>query len=108
MEKVFLEDTETKWTMTQKSPPWVNTYKEEASLISLLQSIFIDENNSTLPLVTTHAAVECGLLAQKYPRTEWISVGATVHNMHTVEEHIKTKDFEEFVERMGEFLSKID
>lgn len=107
MEKIFLEDNKTQWTMTQKSPPWVNT-TQEISLSSLLESTFIDEDNNALPCVTTHAAVECGLLAQKYPQTEWISIGATVHNMHTVEEYIEIRDFEEFVERVKNLLSKIE
>jgi dipeptidase D len=54
--------------------------------------------------VTTHATVEVGTLAKKYPDTEWISIGATCHDMHTTREHIHLADLEEFCERMERII----
>ena len=53
-----------------------------------------------VPTVITHATVEVGILADKYPGTQWLSMGATCHNMHTTREHIALADLEEFCERL--------
>ncbi len=53
-----------------------------------------------VPTVVTHATVEVGILADKYPGTQWLSMGATCHNMHTTREHIYLADLEEFCERL--------
>ena len=50
--------------------------------------------------MTTHATVEVGTLAEKYSNTEWVSIGATCHDMHTTNEHIYLADLEEFCERL--------
>ncbi len=91
------------WTMSHESPPWNNN--AHSLLLDQIQKAFLNEENESIPLLTTHAAVECGLLAKKYPQTEWISVGATISDMHTTRESIKIKDFEEFIERMELFIS---
>jgi dipeptidase D len=96
------ELTETVWTISHESPPWNNN--TQSQFLSDVQASFVDKTNIPLPLQTTHAAVECGLLAKKYPQTEWISVGATISDMHTTKESIKTKDLEEFVERMENMI----
>jgi dipeptidase D len=90
--------SETEWTMSHESPPWNNDTTSQ--FLNNIQTSFVDRDGTPLPLKTTHAAVECGILSKKYPQTEWISVGATISDMHTTRESILVKDFEEFVERM--------
>jgi dipeptidase D len=57
-----------------------------------------------IPTVVTHATVEVGILADKYPGTQWVSIGATCHNMHTTREHIVLSDLEEFCERLEKII----
>lgn len=57
-----------------------------------------------IPTVITHATVEVGILADKYPGTQWVSIGATCHNMHTTREHIALADLEEFCERLERII----
>lgn len=57
-----------------------------------------------VPTVVTHATVEVGILADKYPGTQWLSMGATCHNMHTTREHIYLADLEEFCERLERII----
>lgn len=47
-----------------------------------------------------HATMEAGTLAEKSPTTEWVSIGATCHDMHTTREHIYKADLKEFCERL--------
>jgi len=97
--------SETVWTMSHESPPWNNDTTSQ--LLKNIQASFVDGANTSLPLKTTHAAVECGILSKKYPQTEWISVGATISDMHTTRESMLVKDFEEFVERMESLITRI-
>jgi len=99
---LITELAETVWTMSHESPPWNNNSHSE--LLSHIQESFLDEENSFLPLISTHAAVECGILSQKYPQTEWISIGVTISDMHTTRESIKEEDFKIFIERMEKFI----
>ncbi len=95
---------ETTWTLSHESPPWICA--SETPLLSKIQEIFF-RDNEPIPALTTHAAVEAGLLSKKYPQTQWLSVGATIHDMHTTKESITTKDLEAFTERMEKFISII-
>lgn len=95
---------ETTWTLSHESPPWICA--SETPLLSKIQEIFC-RDNEPIPTLTTHAAVEAGLLSKKYPQTQWLSVGATIHDMHTTKESITTKDLEAFTERMEKFISII-
>jgi di/tripeptidase len=96
---------ETEWTMSQDTPVWLSD--ATSPFVVNIQEVFRDADDEPLPAVTTHAAVEVGMLAQKYPQTQWVSVGATVHNMHTTEEYIEIKDFEKFVERMETLIATL-
>lgn len=93
----------TNWTMNHESPPWSNTIQSD--LLVRIQESFLDEENHPIPLLMTHAAVEAGLLSKKYPQTEWVSVGATIADMHTTRESIQENDFKEFTERVTRFFS---
>lgn len=93
---------ETVWTMSHESPPWNNDSQSEFT--NNIQSSFVYEEGTPLPLRTIHATVEAGVLSKKYPQTEWVSVGVTISDMHTTRESVKTKDFEEFVERMEHII----
>lgn len=51
-----------------------------------------------------HATMEAGTLAEKYPNTEWVSIGASCHDMHTTREHIYLSDLEEFCGRLEKII----
>lgn len=92
--------------MDHESPPW-NTIHTASPLIKTVQEFFQDEEGIPIPCITTHAAVECGILAKKYPQTEWVSVGASISDMHTTRESIKIHDFREFTERMEALITHL-
>jgi len=96
---------ETEWTMSQDTPVWLSD--TASPFVTTIQEVFRDTDDEPLPTITIHATVEAGMLAQKYPQTQWVSVGATIHHMHTTDEYIETKDFEKFVERMEALITTI-
>lgn len=103
MEKEILWDVNTLWQATHRSPPW--TQDVSCELVKKINTVFVNTEMWPLPTKIAHATVECGLLAQKYPEITWISVWATVHNMHTIKEYIEVKDFAEFVEKLERYIS---
>jgi len=96
---------ETEWTMSQDTPVWLSD--TASPFVTTIQEVFRDIDDEPLPAITIHATVEAGMLAQKYPQTQWVSIGATIHHMHTTEEYIETKDFEKFVERMEALIATL-
>lgn len=96
--------SDTTWTLSHESPPWCSHLT--SSLLRDIQETFVDEEEIPLPLITTHATVEAGLLSKKYPQTEWVSVGATISDMHTTRESLRIKDFEEFVEKLERLITR--
>ncbi len=106
-----MENFAHKWTkkishkLSQEIPVWEN---KNTSYIAdkILQKISQKESN-ILPAITTHATVEVWPLSSKYPKTEWVSIGATCHNMHTPEEHIYLEDFKIFYERLGYIIDTL-
>lgn len=91
-----------RWTLSHGSPVWISD--PESPVVRSVQSLWVDEDGVSLPAVTTHATMEAGILAQKFPETTWVSLGATIHGMHTIDEHIFIRDFEVFAHRMRSLI----
>lgn len=62
-------------------------------------------NDKSIPAITMHATMEAGTLAQKFPNTQWVSIGASCHDMHTTGEHIYRADLEEFCGRLERIIT---
>ena len=84
--------------LDHETPVWYAD--SDNDFIQNIANIVSGKKGTKIPTVATHATVEVGILADKYPGTQWISMGATCHNMHTSREHIYLADLEEFCERL--------
>ncbi len=91
--------------LSHESPVWLAD--ADSPFVRKIQESMESVNGKKIPAVTTHATVEVGTLAEKYPDTEWISIGATCHDMHTTREHIHLADLEEFCQRMERIIMKV-
>lgn len=94
-----LEKYEINWEIGNEIAAWANNPESEF-VQSILTSVREQSKKYDLPAVVMHATMEAGILAEKYPDTEWVSMGATVYNMHSIHEHIYKKDLEEFCHRL--------
>lgn len=54
-----------------------------------------------------HAGLECGLIKEKYPDMEMISIGPTIRDAHSPSERLSVKDTQEFWEYLKEILTQI-
>lgn len=86
------------WELNHESPVWLSD--ADSPFVRKIWESIESVHGKKIPAMTTHATVEVGTLAEKYPNTEWVSIGATCHDMHTTNEHIYLADLEEFCERL--------
>lgn len=91
-EKIFSSLSVLQWQESCSTRAWVSTLSDFTSKI---QTHFWD-----IPPIITHATMEAGVLSDKYPDIEWVSVGPTVANMHTVDESFLVSDFDSFAQSM--------
>ena len=54
-------------------------------------------------LETIHAGLECGLLGEKMPGSEFISIGPDIHDIHTPKERADIAS----VERTWQFIKRL-
>ncbi len=67
-------------------PSW--EYRESSPLRDLMTEVFVDMYGR-LPVVTAiHAGLECGLLGQKLPGADMVSIGPDIENVHTPDERM--------------------
>ena len=67
-------------------PSW--EYRESSPLRDLMTEVFV-EMYGRLPVVTAiHAGLECGLLGQKLPGADMVSIGPDIENVHTPDERM--------------------
>lgn len=93
------------YELDHETPVW---YADaENDFIHHITHAISNKKGSKIPTVATHATVEVGILADKYPGTQWVSIGATCHNMHTTREHIYLRDLEEFCERLERIIANV-
>ncbi len=101
-QKILSQFDEVSWELSHESPVYLAD--TDSPFVEKILTAIESVNGKKIPAVTTHATVEVGTLAKKYPDTEWISIGATCHDMHTTREHIHLADLEEFCERMERII----
>jgi len=51
-----------------------------------------------------HAGLECGLIGEKFPGMDMISLGPTIQHPHSPEERVEIKSVEEFWKLLAESL----
>ena len=85
-----------------ETPVWFA--EQENDFIRQIDDTIAGKKWPKIPTVVTHATVEVGILADTYPGTQWVSIGATCHNMHTTREHIYLRDLEEFCGRLERII----
>ena len=79
-------------------PAW--EYKEESVLRDTMVRVFTQMYDKAPEVVAIHAGLECGLLGEKLPGLDAVSIGPEMHDIHTSRERLgiaSTKRTWEFV-----------
>ncbi|MDO5845994.1 MAG: M20/M25/M40 family metallo-hydrolase, partial [Methanocorpusculum sp.] len=69
-----------------KFPGWL--LPKDAPLISTASSVYEKMFGRRPEIITTHGGVECGMIQEKYPDMQIISLGPTITGCHTPEEQL--------------------
>jgi len=82
-------------------PAW--EYKKESQLRDTMVKIYTDMFGKEPEVVAIHAGLECGLLSEKLPGLDCVSIGPQMHDIHTSREKLGIAS----TERTWKFLLEI-
>ncbi|TLD81422.1 M20/M25/M40 family metallo-hydrolase [Helicobacter sp. MIT 11-5569] len=84
--------------------PWE---KEENILVQKVWEIYQTQRKNPC-LKEIHAGLECGILKQKYPKINFVSIGPTILNPHSTQERLEMESFVQFDRILKEILKRFD
>jgi dipeptidase D len=74
------------YTQVGEYPAW--EYKEDSLLRDTMVKVYTEMYNKTPEVVAIHAGLECGLLGEKLPGLDAVSIGPEMHDIHTSREKL--------------------
>ena len=78
-----------KTSRTSEYPAWY--YQADSKIRDLCVSVYKDVSGSDAHIRAIHAGLECGILKEKLPKTDMISFGPNLYNVHTPDEHLSIR-----------------
>ena len=82
-------------------PAW--EYKADSKLRDTMVKLYVEMFDKEPEVVAIHAGLECGLLGEKLPGLDCVSIGPQMHDIHTSREKLEIAS----VERTWNFLLEI-
>ena len=82
-------------------PAW--EYKKESSLRDTMVRVYRQMYGKDPEIMAIHAGLECGLLSEKIPGLDCISLGPEMHDIHTSREKLGIAS----TERIWQFLLQV-
>ena len=74
------------YSQTGEYPAW--EYKEDSLLRDTMVKVYADLYGKQAEVVAIHAGLECGLLGEKLPGLDAVSIGPEMHDIHTSRERL--------------------
>jgi len=82
-------------------PAW--EYKSDSKLRDTMVEIYTEMFGKEPKVVAIHAGLECGLLSEKLPGLDCVSIGPQMHDIHTSREKLEIAS----TERTWKFLLEV-
>jgi dipeptidase D len=76
----------------QRSPAWA--FNPQSELLKTAVKIFETQNNQKPTVTALHAGLECGILAEKLPNLDIISLGPDTFDLHTPDERLSVSSLQ--------------
>ena len=86
-------------------PEW--SYKADSKLREICQNVYNNKYNKEAKVVAIHAGLECGLLLEKMPHVDAISLGPDMFDVHTPGEHLDIDSTQRTYEYLLDILKNI-
>jgi dipeptidase D len=87
-------------------PEW--EYNPNSNLRKLFQKVYKDMYNKEAEIVAIHAGLECGILTQKLPGLDSISMGPNIFDVHSPKEHFSISSTKNVWEYLLEVLKQMN
>lgn len=95
------EEFHTDYSQCGEYPAW--EYKADSSLRQTMVRIFKEQYGKEPQVLAIHAGLECGLLGEKLPGLDCVSIGPQMHDIHTSREKLEIAS----TERTWKFLLEV-
>ena len=82
-------------------PAW--EYKKDSDLRETMVKVYKDMYAADPQVVAIHAGLECGLLSEKLPGLDCVSIGPEMHDIHTSRERLGIAS----VGRMWQYIQEV-
>lgn len=86
-------------------PGW--TPRPEASIVSLMQALYVEMFKEQPKVAACHAGLECGILGTHYPAMEMISFGPNIRGAHSPDECTQISSVQKYWGFLMETLKRI-
>ena len=77
-----------------------------ASLVKLVDGLQAELFGKPMIVMAIHAGLECGLIGEKYPDMEMVSIGPDMWDVHTPDEHLSIPSVSNFWKLLSAVLEK--
>lgn len=104
MEKIF-DRYGAKVEHSDGYPGW--TPNPDSELLEIFKESYRALFGRNIAVKAIHAGLECGLILEKYPKLDMVSVGPTIRRVHSPDEKIEIATVDMFWRLMLEVLKKI-
>ena len=98
----FLEKLAFKTESSAYYAPWEREYGE---FLQKVTKIF-KKHNPKAELKNIHAGLECGILKQKFPKKEFVSIGPSIFHPHSIKEKMDLESFCKFNHILADILKE--
>ena len=78
-----------KFELGDNYPAW--EYRPESAMRYVMAAVYEEMYGEKALVTSIHAGLECGILADKLPGADMVSIGPTMYNVHTPDEKLDIK-----------------
>jgi len=100
-----LSDLDVKFSIDSEYPGWNPNF--QSNLLSKCKETYTEMFNEDLKIKAIHAGLECGILKEKFPQMEMISIGPTIEGAHSPDERLLIKSVEKVWNILTKLLTKL-
>jgi dipeptidase D len=79
----------------------------DSNILKLSKKVFKDVFNKEAEVKAIHAGLECGIIGEKFPGMDMISIGPTIKYPHSPEEQVQVSTVEKFYKYVLKILEEI-
>jgi len=79
----------------------------DSKILDLSKKVFKDMYNEEIKVEAIHAGLECGIIGEKFPGMDMISIGPTIKYPHSPEEQVHVSTVDKFYTYVLKILEEI-